>query len=107
MALNHYLIGSVVVMVATCDVVDPLTDEKTRTDPSTVTFTREQPDGTMSVYTDGDSEVTNLAVGVWGCTVTADMAGRERWRFQGTGACAAVSEDAFNVIESSLPVASS
>lgn len=106
MALNHYLIGGRVVMLGTCEVVDPLTDVKTKTDPTTVTFTREQEDEAgvvvTTVYTLASAEVAVLALGICACTVVANIAGRERWRYQGTGDCAAVAEDAFLVEDSSL-----
>ncbi len=102
MPLNHYLIGSLVVMLGTCDVIDPLTEIETKTDPTSFLFTREKPDGTIVTYSAGDPEVAHLATGIESCTVTVDVAGRERWRYAGTGACTAVAEDAFNVEESSL-----
>jgi hypothetical protein len=58
----------------------------------------------MSTFTNADPEVVQLATGVWSCTVTADMAGREVWRFEATGACEAVAEDAFVVTESAQAV---
>jgi hypothetical protein len=91
-------------MVGTCDVVNPLTNVKTPTDPTTITFIREEPDGTMTTYTEASPEVAQLATGVWSCTVTVDMAGREIWRFEGSGACIAVAEDAFTVTESAQVV---
>jgi len=102
MALNHYLVGSTVVMLGTCDVIDPLTEAKTPTNPTTVTFTREQQDGTVTIYMTGAPEVVNLAPGIDACTVTVDVVGQEKWHYQGVGACAAVAEDAFDVLESIL-----
>jgi hypothetical protein len=102
LALNHYLIGGRVVMLGTCEVVDPLTGDKTKTDPTTVTFTREKPDGSTVTYTLASAEVAVLAVGITACTVELDQAGREVWRYQGTGTCAAVAEDAFLVEDTSL-----
>jgi len=101
-ALNHYLVDTVVVLLGTCEVVDPLTRVETLTNPTTVRFTREQPDGTVTVYNTGDPEVVNLAVGIDACTVVADQVGQEKWRYQGFGACATISEDAFDVLESIL-----
>jgi hypothetical protein len=100
--LNHYLVGSRVVMVGSCDVVDPNTDERTPTDPTAIKFTREINGGAPIIYIIGDPEVTKLATGVWACTVEANTPGREVWRFEGSGACSAVAEDAFEVLESSL-----
>ncbi len=103
MSLNHqYLIGSLVVMLGTCDVIDPLTEVETKTDPTSFTFTREKPDGTIVTYSAGDPEVAHVATGIESCTVTVDVAGVERWQYAGTGACTAVAEDAFKVLESSL-----
>ncbi len=108
MALNHYLIGTTVVMLGTCDVVDPLTQDKTPTSPSTVTFTRQQtsnaspPVVTTTTYVLGDPEVVVLAPGIASCTVVTNVVGREIWSYVGTGVCAAVAEDAFNVQDTSL-----
>ncbi len=106
MALNHYLVGSTVVMLGTCDVVDPITQDKTPTSPSTVTFTRQQTatNGTVTTttYTLASPEVVVLSPGIASCTVTTNVVGREIWSYVGTGVCAAVAEDAFNVQDTSL-----
>ncbi len=107
MALNHYLVGSTVVMLGTCDVVDPITQDKTPTSPSTVTFTRQQTAAgtgvvTTTTYTLASPEVVVLSPGIASCTVTTNIVGREIWSYVGTGVCAAVAEDAFNVQPSSL-----
>ncbi len=113
MSLNHYLIGGSVAgllllgryrMVATFKVKDPLTNVETDTDPTTIVYTRETPDATVTDYTFGaDPEVDKLAVGIYACTVPLDQAGRELWAVQGTGACHARDEDALEVDPSLFP----
>lgn len=102
-ALHHYLEGNVVSVVATCDVVDPLTEVQTPTDPTTVTFYRLTPDGTLTTYVGGISpEVSNLATGVDVCRVTVTIPGREKWRYEGAGVCDAAAEHEFDVLPSSV-----
>lgn len=97
MALNHYLINNSVVMIGSCSVVDPLTRDETPTEPTTVTFIRQLEDGTITTYTTGDPEVTNLGVGIDACTVTIDTAGVEKWAYLAQGVCDARAEDQFEV----------
>jgi hypothetical protein len=94
--VNHYLTGGRVVLVATCTVQD------TPTDPTTVTFTRQVNDQPPVSYIIGSPEVVKLATGVFACTVEVTEPGRERWRFESTGACQAAAEDQFDVLASSL-----
>lgn len=103
MALNHHLVGNSVVLVGSCSVADPLTHEETPTDPTTVTFVRKEPDDTITTYVFGvDAEVTQLATGIFACTVTVTQAGQERWRYEGTGVCEAAAEHLFIVDASSV-----
>jgi hypothetical protein len=103
MALNHYLVGSKVVLIGSCATVDPLTANQTNTDPTSVTFIREEPDGTVTSYVRGvDAEVTHLAVGIDACTVSVTQHGREKWRYEAMGACEAAAEDVFQVDASML-----
>lgn len=98
MAINHYLVGSTVVVIGSCSVMNPLTEVETPTDPDTVTFRRIKPDGSNHEYVLGVApEVVKLAEGIHVCTVTVDQTGKEKWRYEGTGACAAVAEDIFEV----------
>ena len=97
MALNHYLVGSQVVMVNTCMVRDPVTGDGTPTTPTSAIFTRVQPDGTTTTYTNGDPEVDNPTVGMMTCTVTVDKVGEEKWRCDTLGSCQSASEDVFKV----------
>lgn len=87
-------------LIGSCSIVDPLTEEETPTSPTTVEFTRVQPDGTVTTYITGDPEVTHLATGIDACTVVVDQDGVEKWRYVGFGACAAAAEDEFKVIPS-------
>ena len=102
MALNHYLIGNSVVMIGSCSVVDPLTRAETPTDPTTVTFTRVKPDGSVTTYTTGSPEFSHLAVGIDAVVVGVDQAGVEKWRYESTGTCEAAAEDLFQVNPSSV-----
>lgn len=103
-SLNHYLVGSAVVMIGSCEVVNPLDpDDKTPTDPTTVTFYRRTPDGVLTTYELGVSpEVTHLATGIDACTVPVTQAGVEKWRYEADGACTAPAEDEFKVLPSSV-----
>lgn len=103
--LNHYLVGNQVVMLGSCGVLDPLNPDAdpTPTDATTVTYTRVDTAGAVHVYTTGDPEVTHLATGVYACTVlVSPAAGREKWRFVSSGACAAAAEDEFDVLPSAV-----
>jgi hypothetical protein len=102
MALHHYLEGGKVTLVGSCAIVAPLTLAQTPTDPTTVQFIRELPDGTTHTYSLGDPEVSHLGVGIHACSVTVTQPGREKWRYQGGGACEAVAEDVFQVDASIL-----
>lgn len=102
-ALNHYLIGNKVVMLGSCALIDPITGVHTPTDPTTVKFIREMADEIQHEYNFGvDANVVKLAAGVFACTVSLTQAGREKWRYETTGACEAAAEDAFIVDASML-----
>lgn len=102
-ALHHYLEGNQVTMVGSCDVVDPLTEVQTPTDPTTVTFYRLTPDGVLTTYIGGISpEVSNLGTGIDACRVTVTQPGREKWRYEGAGVCDAAAEREFEVLPSSV-----
>ncbi len=101
--LRHHLVGSKVILIGSCAVVDPQTEVQTPTDPATVTFYRRTPDGILTTYVLGVSpEVVKLAVGVDACTVTVVQAGTEKWRYETTGACESAAEHEFAVLPSSV-----
>src|SRR5262245_15891936 len=111
MSVNAYLIGGRVVVIGTCCVVlDPLADPDpvsgiipcTPTDPTTVVFKRKINNQAVVPYTNGSPEVSKLAVGFWACVVDVDTDGKERWRFEASGACHAAAETVFTVLESDL-----
>jgi len=68
------------------------------TDPTTVTFKSKKPTGTITTLVFGtDTAVVKDAVGQYHVDVTTDEKGEWNFRFEGTGACTAVEEAAFNV----------
>lgn len=68
------------------------------TDPTVVTVKVRQPNGTMTTYVYGtDAAVVKTAAGIYYVDVTTDQRGEWNFRFEGTGACTAVEEQAFNV----------
>jgi uncharacterized protein YfaS (alpha-2-macroglobulin family) len=92
MTINLYKVGQKV----RCSVV--FTVDDVDTDPTTVTFKVKDPSGTTTtqVYLT-DDEVVKTAVGVYYADVDTDEKGEWNFRWEGTGACAAVEEQAFNV----------
>ena len=57
------------------------------TDPTTVTFTMIEPDGTRTTYTSGiDGELTSSATGIWNVTWTFAQEGRHNVVWKGAGA---------------------
>lgn len=57
------------------------------TDPTTVTFTMIEPDGTSTTYTSGvDGEITSSATGIWNVTWTFAQEGRHTVVWKGAGA---------------------
>lgn len=70
----------------------------TLTDPTAVTGKFKKPSGTVTTYvylTDG--ALVKDGVGLYHFDVTTDEKGEWSFRFEGTGACTAVEEAAFNV----------
>ena len=67
------------------------------TDPSTVTLTVKEPDGTETAYTYAGGGVTKAATGSYYKDVTADAAGLWAWEWVGTGNAAAAASGAFRV----------
>lgn len=68
--MSVYQQGTAVNIVETFWTVDPLTEVTTPTDPASVVFQIEAPDGTITAYTFGvDGNVSNPNVGVYVCLV--------------------------------------
>lgn len=105
MALNHHLIDNMVALIGSCalpDLLDPDADP-TFTDPTVITFIRQDPSGVQTEYMYGaDPEVTKLTVGIYACVVTVLAAGTETWAFVTTGTCECRAEHAFVVDPSAL-----
>lgn len=73
-------------------------DNGTAADPTTVTFTVRQPDGTDTDYVYGTaSEVTKTATGAYKLLLTASSAGLWAVRVKGTGTVVAADEGLFAV----------
>lgn len=72
----------------------------TATDPTTVTLTLREPDGTETSWTYAAAELTKAAAGDFYRDVTVDQAGTHYWRFVGTGTVASADEGFF-VVQSS------
>lgn len=85
---------------------DPETDEVAHTlvDPTTVTAKLKKPDGTIVTKLYGtDVEVVRDDVGRFHMDVTCDMSGTWTFGWIGTGAGAAVNDDAFKVTANPFP----
>jgi len=68
------------------------------TDPTTVTCRVKKPSGTITPYVYGtDAALVKDSTGAFHLDVTTDEKGEWNFRFEGTGACTAVEEAAFNV----------
>jgi len=66
------------------------------TDPTTVTFTMKEPDGTKTTYTYGtDTELRNDATGVYQTEWPITKEGAHYFEFRGTGTVAAVQDATF------------
>lgn len=92
-------------LIAGFTVVDPITDVATDTDPTTVAFRVKLPAGTTTVYTwpvPLSAEITHVGAGSFLCSFAIDDPGTWRARVEGTGACKAAGEDAFDVEESDV-----
>lgn len=88
-----YKRGQPVNLVERFYVIDPLTHAKTLADPTTVTFTLDQPDNTTLTYVFGiDANVTKPMVGVYVCALgVLDPPGIFTYECVGTGAVQATS----------------
>ncbi len=68
------------------------------TDPTTVTAKVKKPSGTVTTYVYGtDAALVKDSTGNYHIDVTSDEKSEWNFRFEGTGTCAAVEEQAFNV----------
>ena len=68
------------------------------TDPTTVTCKVKDPSGTVTTYVYGtDAALVKDAVGQYHVDVITDEKAEWNFRFEGTGTCTAVEEQAFNV----------
>lgn len=57
------------------------------TNPTTVTFTMIEPDGTTTLYTSGvNNEISSVATGIWNVTWTFTQEGRHHVVWKGVGA---------------------
>jgi hypothetical protein len=90
---NTYDIGDVVRLTGTFSV------SGTNTDPTTVTLRVMDPTGNKDVYTYALAQVTKSATGIFYKDVTLDESGHWWYRYEGTGAAAAVLEEWFEVRE--------
>lgn len=72
------------------------------TDPTTVTLTVREPNGTTTAYTYGAGQLTKAGTGDYYRDVTITAAGRWAWEFIGTGIVAAGASGSFRVRESAV-----
>lgn len=92
MTINLYKKGQKVRCTVTFTVNDVATD------PTTVIFKVRDPGGDVTTYTYGtDAQVVRTGTGVFYCDVIANEIGEWNFRFEGSGACTAVEEQAFDV----------
>ncbi len=79
------------------------TVDGTPTDPTTVTLTVQEPDGTKSDYVYlTHPEVVRDSAGVYRADITVDQAGLWAWSWKGTGTAAGVDDGAFSVAVSNI-----
>lgn len=85
--MGPYPLGTVVTLFFT------FFDEDAPADPTSVTFTVEQPDDTIETFVFGtDAEVTNPSTGYYECAYLGPIAGTYHYKVAGTGDVKAVSE---------------
>jgi hypothetical protein len=84
---NQYLKGQTVRITGT------FTVSGTNTDPTTITLKVEDPSGNEASYTYALGEVTKSAAGIYYKDVVIDESGYWIYRWEGTGAVAAVDEE--------------
>ena len=89
-------VGSKVIPVAYCK-----NSDKVLTDPSTITFSVREPDGTKTVYIyDDGPEVVRLSEGVYSMDIILDSAGNWICKIATTGAVHKVDDVRFKAVES-------
>jgi hypothetical protein len=72
------------------------------TDPTTVTLTITEPDGTTTAYTYAATEITRTGTGVYTKDVTSDSAGTWQYEWEGTGTATDAVAGTWEVQETSL-----
>ncbi len=95
-SFSYFLQGGQVTLNAAFDVLD------VPTDPTTVTFRVRLPSNALVSYVFPDPGISHPAAGEFECTFDVDTPGRYRCRVEGTGACKAASELAFDVTTSDV-----
>jgi hypothetical protein len=102
--VNTYTRGTPVNLVERFVAVDPITEEGTLADPTTVVFTILSPDNVEQTFQYGvDSNVIKHDVGIYVCSLGAELpTGTYAYRCDGGGALVATSEGAFDVIPSGV-----
>lgn len=71
-------------------------------DPTTVTLSVLEPDGTESSYTYGAAQVVKSATGTYYYDLSVDQAGRHYYRWSAGGAYVAVDEGSFHISKSAF-----
>lgn len=98
--------GNELAIVQDFFVIDPVTQQRTPRNPTTVTFTVIDPDGGTTEYVwETDENVTNPTVGLFVCSLDPQLPpGDYRWGCVGTGAVVAADNGTFTVLpDGSLP----
>lgn len=91
MTINVFDVGDVV------RVQSAFTVSGTATDPTTVTLSVKEPDGTVTSYTYAAAEITKSTTGVYYKDISIDASGTWSYRWVGTGAVATAEEGQFLV----------
>jgi hypothetical protein len=104
--MGVYQRGNAITIVQRFSLVDPLTEEPTPADPTTVVFTVRDPDGVETVYEYGVAvNVTRAEVGVYLCALQPQLpAGGYAYRCVGTGTVEAAGEGTFTILDSGVEV---
>lgn len=98
MTVNTYDIGDAVICEATFK-----NEAGAVTNPTSVVFKYELPDGTETTETwPGDADITNPSTGTFRRVVQPTMSGRHTYRFNGAGAVIAAVEQVFIVRRSAF-----
>jgi hypothetical protein len=78
----------------TCEVRD---ESDQLVDPTGLTFTMREPDGTLTSWTKADPEMINDSVGAYHVYWDCAQVGKHFWRFAATGNVGAAEESGFKV----------